>query len=75
MNKADGIDLTHVPYKGAARRRPISGRQVERDGGNAALVSGQSAAAMSKSGAVSDQRHPDFPDIPPRPKRGFRVSS
>jgi tripartite-type tricarboxylate transporter receptor subunit TctC len=66
LNKAAGIDLTHIPYKGAgpATQDLVAG-QVE-----LMVVTPPSVSGHIRNGAVkalalaSDKRHPAFPDIP-----------
>ena len=66
LNKAAGIDLTHIPYKGAgpATQDLVAG-QVE-----LMVVTPPSVSGHIRNGAVkalalaSEQRHPAFPDIP-----------
>jgi tripartite-type tricarboxylate transporter receptor subunit TctC len=73
LNKAAGIDLTHIPYKGAG---PVSADivagQVE-----LAVMSPPSVAAHIRNGNVkalglaSQTRHPAFPDIPTTAEAGL----
>jgi tripartite-type tricarboxylate transporter receptor subunit TctC len=73
LNKAAGIDLTHVPYKGAgpATADLVAG-QVE-----LMVVTPPSVSGHIRSGAVkalalaSDQRHPAFADIPTTAEAGL----
>ncbi|CAN5439300.1 tripartite tricarboxylate transporter substrate binding protein [soil metagenome] len=73
LNKAAGIDLVHVPYKGAgpATADLVAG-QVE-----LLVVTPPSVSAHIRSGAVkalalaSDARHPAFPDIPTTAEAGL----
>jgi tripartite-type tricarboxylate transporter receptor subunit TctC len=73
LNKAAGIDLVHVPYKGAgpATADLVAG-QVE-----LLIVTPPSVSAHIRSGAIkalalaSDQRHPAFPDIPTTAEAGL----
>ena len=73
LNKAAGLDLTHVPYKGAgpATADLVAG-QVE-----LMVVTPPSVSGHIRSGAVkalalaSDQRHPSFPDIPTTAEAGL----
>jgi tripartite-type tricarboxylate transporter receptor subunit TctC len=73
LNKAAGIDLVHVPYKGAgpATADLVAG-QVE-----LLIVTPPSVSAHIRSGAVkalalaSDARHPAFPDIPTTAEAGL----
>jgi tripartite-type tricarboxylate transporter receptor subunit TctC len=73
LNKAAGIDLTHVPYKGAgpATADLVAG-QVE-----LMVVTPPSVSGHIRTGAVkalalaSDQRHPAFPDIPTTAEAGL----
>ena len=73
LNKAAGIDLVHVPYKGAgpATADVVAG-QVE-----LLIVTPPSVSAHIRSGAVkalalaSDARHPAFPDIPTTAEAGL----
>jgi tripartite-type tricarboxylate transporter receptor subunit TctC len=73
LNKAAGIDLTHIPYKGAG---PVSADivagQVE-----LAVMSPPSVAAHIRNGNIkalglaSQTRHPAFPDIPTTAEAGL----
>jgi tripartite-type tricarboxylate transporter receptor subunit TctC len=73
LNKAAGIDLTHVPYKGAgpATADLVAG-QVE-----LMVVTPPSVSGHIRSGAVkalalaSDQRHPAFAEIPTTAEAGL----
>ncbi|MCW5737732.1 MAG: tripartite tricarboxylate transporter substrate binding protein [Enhydrobacter sp.] len=73
LNKAAGIDLVHVPYKGAgpATADLVAG-QVE-----LLVVTPPSVSGHIRSGAVkalalaSDARHPAFPDIPTTAEAGL----
>jgi tripartite-type tricarboxylate transporter receptor subunit TctC len=73
LNKAAGIDLVHVPYKGAgpATADLVSG-QVE-----LLIVTPPSVSSHIRSGAVkalalaSEARHPAFPDIPTTAEAGL----
>jgi len=73
LNKAAGLDLTHVPYKGAgpATADLVAG-QVE-----LMVVTPPSVSGHIRSGAVkalalaSEQRHPAFPDIPTTAEAGL----
>ena len=73
LNKAAGIDLVHVPYKGAgpATADLVAG-QVE-----LMVVTPPSVSGHIRSGAVkalalaSDQRHPAFADIPTTAEAGL----
>jgi tripartite-type tricarboxylate transporter receptor subunit TctC len=73
LNKAAGIDLVHVPYKGAGpATADIVAGQVE-----LLIVTPPSVSAHIRSGAVkalalaSDARHPAFPDIPTTAEAGL----
>ena len=73
LNKAAGIDLVHIPYKGAG---PVSADlvagQVE-----LAVMSPPSVAGHIRSGSVkalalaSQARHPAFPEIPTTAEAGL----
>ena len=73
LNKAAGLDLTHVPYKGAgpATADLVAG-QVE-----LMVVTPPSVSGHIRSGAVkalalaSEQRHPSFPEIPTTAEAGL----
>jgi tripartite-type tricarboxylate transporter receptor subunit TctC len=73
LNKAAGIDLVHVPYKGAgpATADLVAG-QVE-----LLIVTPPSVSGHIRSGAVkalalaSEARHPAFPDIPTTAEAGL----
>ena len=73
VNKAAGIDLVHVPYKGAgpATADLVAG-QVE-----LLIVTPPSVSAHIRSGAVKalalagETRHPAFPDIPTTAEAGL----
>jgi tripartite-type tricarboxylate transporter receptor subunit TctC len=73
LNKAAGIDLVHVPYKGAgpATADLVAG-QVE-----LLIVTPPSVSSHIRSGAVkalalaSAERHPAFPDIPTTAEAGL----
>jgi tripartite-type tricarboxylate transporter receptor subunit TctC len=73
LNKAAGIDLVHVPYKGAgpATADLVAG-QVE-----LMVVTPPSVSAHIRSGTVkalalaSDKRHPSFADIPTAAEAGL----
>ena len=73
LNKAAGIDLVHVPYKGAgpATADLVAG-QVE-----LLIVTPPSVSAHIRSGAIkalalaSAERHPAFPDIPTTAEAGL----
>ncbi len=78
LNKAAGLDLIHVPYKGAGRRPAhdtVAG-QVE-----LLIVTPPSVSAHIRSGNLkalalaSGQRHPAFPDIPTTAEPACRASS
>jgi tripartite-type tricarboxylate transporter receptor subunit TctC len=73
LNKAAGIDLVHVPYKGAGpATADIVAGQVE-----LLIVTPPSVSSHIRSGAVkalalaSDARHPAFPDIPTTAEAGL----
>ena len=73
LNKAAGIDLDHVPYKGAGpATADIVAGQVE-----LLIVTPPSVSAHIRSGAVkalalaSAERHPAFPDIPTTAEAGL----
>jgi len=73
LNKAAGIDLVHVPYKGAGpATADIVAGQVE-----LLIVTPPSVSAHIRSGAVkalalaSAERHPAFPDIPTTAEAGL----
>ncbi len=73
LNKAAGIDLTHVPYKGAgpATADLVAG-QVELMVVTPPSVSGHIRSGSVKALALaSDQRHPAFPDIPTTAEAGL----
>ena len=66
LNKAAGIDLTHIPYKGAgpATQDLVAG-QVELMVVTPPSVSGHIRNGNVKALALaSDKRHPAFPEIP-----------
>jgi len=73
LNKAAGIDLTHIPYKGAgpATQDLVAG-QVE-----LMIVTPPSVSGHIRSGSVkalalaSDKRHPAFPEIPTTAEAGL----
>ncbi len=73
LNKAAGIDLTHVPYKGAGpATQDIVAGQVE-----LLIVTPPSVSGHIRSGNVkalalaSDQRHPAFAEIPTTAEAGL----
>jgi len=73
LNKAAGIELTHVPYKGAGPlTADIVAGQVE-----LAVMSPPSVAGHIRNGNLkalalaSDQRHPAFPEIPTTAEAGL----
>jgi len=73
LNKAAGIDLLHVPYKGAGPlTADIVAGQVE-----LAVMSPPSVAAHIRNGNLkalalaSDERHPAFPEIPTTQEAGL----
>jgi tripartite-type tricarboxylate transporter receptor subunit TctC len=73
LNKAAGIDLVHVPYKGAGpATADIVAGQVE-----LLIVTPPSVSSHIRSGAVkalalaSEARHPAFPDIPTTAEAGL----
>jgi tripartite-type tricarboxylate transporter receptor subunit TctC len=73
LNKAAGIELIHVPYKGAGPlTADIVAGQVE-----LAVMSPPSVAGHIRGGSLkalalaSDQRHPAFPEIPTRAEAGL----
>jgi tripartite-type tricarboxylate transporter receptor subunit TctC len=73
LNKAAGLDLTHVPYKGAGPlTADIVAGQVE-----LAVMSPPSVAAHIRNGNLkalalaSDQRHPAFAEIPTTAEAGL----
>ena len=73
LNKAAGIDLTHIPYKGAGpMTADIVAGQVE-----LAVMSPPSVAAHIRSGNVkalglaNQARHPAFPEIPTTAEAGL----
>ena len=73
LNKAAGIDLAHVPYKGAGPATPdLVAGQVE-----LLIVTPPSVSGHIRTGAVkalalaSDTRHPAFPDIPTTAEAGL----
>ena len=73
LNKAAGIDLTHIPYKGAgpATQDLVAG-QVELMIVTPPSVSGHIRSGNVKALALaSDQRHPAFPDIPTTAEAGL----
>ncbi len=73
LNKAAGIDLTHIPYKGAG---PVSADIVAGPGG-AGGDEPPSVAAHIRNGNVkalglaSQARHPAFPEIPTTAEAGL----
>ncbi|MGQ0581376.1 MAG: Bug family tripartite tricarboxylate transporter substrate binding protein [Reyranella sp.] len=73
LNKAAGIDLTHIPYKGAgpATADLVAG-QVELMVVTPPSVSGHIRTGNVKALALaSDKRHPAFPDIPTASEAGL----
>ncbi len=73
LNKAAGIDLTHIPYKGAgpATQDLVAG-QVELMVVTPPSVSGHIRNGNVKALALaSDKRHPAFPDIPTASEAGL----
>ena len=73
LNKAAGIDLTHIPYKGAgpATQDLVAG-QVELMVVTPPSVSGHIRNGNVKALALaSEQRHPAFPDIPTTAEAGL----
>jgi tripartite-type tricarboxylate transporter receptor subunit TctC len=73
LNKAAGIDLTHIPYKGAgpATQDLVAG-QVELMIVTPPSVSGHIRSGNVKALALaSDKRHPAFPDIPTTAEAGL----
>ena len=73
VNKAAGIDLTHVPYKGAgpATADLVAG-QVELMVVTPPSVSGHIRSGALKALALaSDRRHPAFADIPTTAEAGL----
>ena len=73
LNKAAGIDLTHIPYKGAgpATQDLVAG-QVELMVVTPPSVSGHIRNGNVKALALaSDKRHPAFPEIPTATEAGL----
>ena len=73
LNKAAGIDLTHIPYKGAgpATQDLVAG-QVELMIVTPPSVSGHIRSGNVKALALaSDTRHPAFPEIPTAAEAGL----
>jgi len=73
LNKAAGIDLTHIPYKGAgpATQDLVAG-QVELMVVTPPSVSGHIRSGNVKALALaSDKRHPAFPEIPTASEAGL----
>lgn len=73
LNKAAGIDLTHIPYKGAgpATQDLVAG-QVELMIVTPPSVSGHIRSGNVKALALaSDTRHPAFPEIPTAAQAGL----
>jgi tripartite-type tricarboxylate transporter receptor subunit TctC len=73
LNKAAGIDLTHIPYKGAgpATQDLVAG-QVELMVVTPPSVSGHIRSGTVKALALaSDARHPAFPEIPTAAEAGL----
>lgn len=73
LNKAAGIDLTHIPYKGAgpATQDLVAG-QVELMIVTPPSVSGHIRSGNVKALALaSDTRHPAFPEIPTTAQAGL----
>jgi tripartite-type tricarboxylate transporter receptor subunit TctC len=73
LNKAAGIDLTHIPYKGAgpATQDLVAG-QVELMVVTPPSVSGHIRNGNVKALALaSDKRHPAFPEIPTASEAGL----
>ena len=73
LNKAAGIDLVHIPYKGAgpATADLVAG-QVELTVVTPPSVSGHIRNGNVKAMALaSDQRHPAFPEIPTTAEAGL----
>ena len=73
LNKAAGIDLTHIPYKGAgpATQDLVAG-QVELMIVTPPSVSGHIRSGNVKALALaSDTRHPAFPEIPTTAEAGL----
>lgn len=73
LNKAAGIDLVHVPYKGAgpATADLVAG-QVELLIVTPPAVSGHiRSSAVRALALASDARHPAFPDIPTTAEAGL----
>ena len=73
LNKEQGLDMTHVPYKGAG---PLTSDLVAGQV-DFAVMSPPSVAQHIKSGNLkalglaSDRRHPAFPDIPTTAEAGL----
>ena len=73
INKTAGIDLTHIPYKGAgpATADLVAG-QVELMVSSPPAVSAHIRNGNLKALALaSDKRHPAFPDIPTTAEAGL----
>lgn len=71
-----GIDLTFVPYDGAAPAvTALVGKHIEAVSVSPAEVLGQVKAGNLKILAImSDERLPDFPDVPTMKESGYNVS-
>jgi len=73
FNREAGIDLLHVPYKGAAAAvTDLMGGQITAVSTTLSTASGQIKAGRARALALSStERLPDYPDIPTFVEQGF----
>jgi len=73
LSRATGIEMTHVPYKGAAplKQELMAGR-IELGGDQLSTSLGEIRAGKLKALAVSASRRvPELPDVPTAREQGF----
>jgi tripartite-type tricarboxylate transporter receptor subunit TctC len=73
MNKREGTNLTHVPYKGVAQlMTAVAAGEVAVSTGSGSVAGGLIKAGKMKPLAItSKQRSPQFPDVPTAQEQGY----
>lgn len=73
MNKREGTDLTHIPYKGVAQlMTAVAAGEVAVSTGSGSVAGGLMKSGRMKALAItSKQRSPQFPDVPTAQEQGY----
>lgn len=73
MNRREGTDLTHIPYKGVAQlMTAVAAGEVAVSTGSGSVAGGLMKSGRMKALAItSKQRSPQFPDVPTAQEQGY----